>query len=237
MWNNRRSEYFCISILLKLPSESLRDNRNRKRGLVKYLLVEREHTFWKNVHPFPSVQLLQNKIHALLVNTVTWREHMMEVVRSADGRTETRVNANRDSPLQTGTHFPRLKNRECSSLVKQMSDAAGVLSTQRWIITHDRKKQHHTSFCNWLDAMWNSQTHHRILLKFHKCLSRSTPVTHRCDYVIYVTVWFHGRGHLSLPQMCGSSIQDWWLDRVMRGVSEGLWSIRSNNTSWLWTVK
>lgn len=119
---------------------------------------------------------------------------MMEVVRSADGRTETRVNTNGDSPLQTGTHFPRLKNRECSSLVKQMSDAAGVLSTQRWIITHDRKKQHHTSFCNWLDAMWNSQTHHRILLKFHKCLSRSTPVTHRCDYVIYVTVWFHGRG-------------------------------------------
>lgn len=33
-----------------------------------------------------------------------------------------------DSPLQTGTHFPRLKNREWSSFVKQMSDAAGVLS-------------------------------------------------------------------------------------------------------------
>lgn len=32
MWNNRRSEYLCISILLKLPSESLRDNRNSKRG-------------------------------------------------------------------------------------------------------------------------------------------------------------------------------------------------------------
>lgn len=43
--------------------------------------------------------------------------------------------------------------------------------------------------------------------------------------------------HLVLPQICGSSIQDWWLDRVMRGVPEGLWSIRFHKTSWLWTFK
>lgn len=61
-----------------------------------------------------------------------------------------------------------------------MSDAAGVLSTQTLIITHDQKNK----ICKWLDAMWNSQTHQRILLKFHKCLSFSTPVTNRCDYVI-----------------------------------------------------
>lgn len=36
-----------------------------------------------------------------------------------------------DLPLQTGTHFPRLKNLECSSFVKQMSDAVGVLSNHR----------------------------------------------------------------------------------------------------------
>lgn len=36
-----------------------------------------------------------------------------------------------DSPLQTGTHFPRLKNREWSSFVKQMSDAAGVLGNKK----------------------------------------------------------------------------------------------------------
>jgi len=40
-----------------------------------------------------------------------------------------------------------------------------------------------------------------------------------------------------LPQICGSSIQDWWLARVMRGVSEGLRSMRLNKTSWLWTVR
>lgn len=49
-------------------------------------------------------------------------------------------------------------------------------------------------------------------------------------------VWFQIM-QMFLPQIWGSSIQDLWLDRVMRGESEGLWSIRSNKTLWLWTVK
>ncbi len=56
--------------------------------------------------------------------------------RRTDRQTQVAVYANRGSPLQTGTHFPRLKKRECSSLVKQMSDAAGVLPTHTRVTTH-----------------------------------------------------------------------------------------------------
>lgn len=51
-----------------------------------------------------------------------------------------------------------------------------------------------------------------------------TPVTNSCTW-------------LNPPQMCGSSIQDWWLDKVMRGVSCGRSSTRSSRTSWLCTDK
>lgn len=38
---------------------------------------------------------------------------------------------------------------------------------------------------------WISETHHRILLKFHKCLSFSTPVAKTCDYftVFWCELW------------------------------------------------
>lgn len=32
-------------------------------------------TFWENVHPLASVELVQYKIHASLVNAVTFAEH------------------------------------------------------------------------------------------------------------------------------------------------------------------
>lgn len=37
--------------------------------------------------------------------------------------------------------------------------------------------------------------------------------------------------------MCGSSMQDWWLDTVMRGMSRGRSSTRSSRMSWLCTDK
>lgn len=73
---------------------------------------------------------------------------------------QTRVikRSGRAPPLQTGTHFPLLKNREWSSLVKQMSDAAGVLKMTnkslqviRTINTHRRglEKRKITSASCW----------------------------------------------------------------------------------------
>ena len=35
------------------------------------------HTLWKDVHPFSSVQFLQNEIHTFLVNAVSWRTHVI----------------------------------------------------------------------------------------------------------------------------------------------------------------
>lgn len=80
-------------------------------------------------------------------------------------------------------------------------------------------------------------THQRILLKFHSCLSFNMPAN-TCSYFgVQQLPLATEQLHLLIPQICGSSIQDWWLDRVMSGVSGGLWSTRFHSTSWLWTVK
>lgn len=112
---------------------------------------------------------------------------------------QTRVTkrGRRDSPLQTGTHFPLLKNREWSSLVKQISDAAGVLKMthkslqmSRTIKPHRRKKRKII------------KNHQRILLRSHRCLSFRTPAEKRA---VKVPRLLMSRGLRAVsPQMCGS---------------------------------
>jgi len=55
------------------------------------------------------------------------RRRLQETQHGVRRRVHVGESTTTDSPLQTGTHFPRLKNLECSSFVKQMSDAVGVL--------------------------------------------------------------------------------------------------------------
>lgn len=141
--------------------------------------------FWENVHPLASVEFLQNKIHAFLINPVTCGDTQASALNFySEGNifmTQEEIplycqhvikRSRRDSPLQTGTHFPLLKNREWSSLVKQMSDAAGVL-----------KKTNKSDWMTKPQLRWENKkkNHQRILLKSHRCLSFRTPAekTHK----------------------------------------------------------
>lgn len=90
------------------------------------------------------------------------------------------------SPRHTGTHFPLLKKRECNSLVKQISEAAGVL-WRGWVCRYTQEKAKQgiwtstTAICllsvHHSAAVLFTQTHHLILLKFHNCRNFSTPTT------------------------------------------------------------
>lgn len=87
-------------------------------------------TLGEDVHPVTLVELLQDEIHPALVHTVPW-EHQFRAlgtpVRTGTPPVRTGTTPQAPSPRQTGTQRPRLKNRECSSRVKQMSAAVGVL--------------------------------------------------------------------------------------------------------------
>lgn len=116
-----------------------------------------------------------------MAEILRWSQHLKSNVHTLGNR-----GRNVCSPRHTGTHFPLLKKRECNSLVKQISEAAGVL-WRGWVCRYTQEKAKQgiwtstTAICllsvHHSAAVLFTQTHHLILLKFHNCRNFSTPTT------------------------------------------------------------
>lgn len=66
-------------LILPVRAASSEETVNQEKTTAAERVKDRggERTFWENVHPLASVELVQYKIHASLVNAVTFAEHNM----------------------------------------------------------------------------------------------------------------------------------------------------------------